>query len=118
MILLDRIKNIDTISNRLTVISKTIVSMSKIFKNKKPDFLFLLGDRAEVLGAGIAAMHFNIPIIHMYGGDITQGGTDNQLVTQLRKMANLHLTSNKQSYKNVLKMGEENGGSLIQGYLP
>lgn len=107
LILLDRIKNKDTISNRLTVISKTIVSLSKIFKNKKPDFLFLLGDRAEVLGAGIAAMHFNIPIIHMYGGDITQGGTDESTRHAITKMANLHLTSNKQSYKNVLKMGEE-----------
>jgi len=107
LILLDRIKNKDTISNRLTVISKTIASLSKIFKNKKPDFLFLLGDRAEVLGAGIAAMHFNIPIIHMYGGDITQGGTDESTRHAITKMANLHLTSNKQSYKNVLKMGEE-----------
>ena len=107
LILLDQIKNKDTISNRLTVISKTIVSLSKIFKNKKPDFLFLLGDRAEVLGAAIAAMHFNIPIIHMYGGDITQGGTDESTRHAITKIANLHLTSNKQSYKNVLKMGEE-----------
>ena len=38
LILLDRIKNIDTISNRLTVISKTIVSCSKIFKTN--DFIF------------------------------------------------------------------------------
>ena len=107
LILLDQIKNKDTISNRLTVISKTIISLSKIFKNKKPDFLFLLGDRAEVLGAAIAAMHFNIPIIHMYGGDITQGGVDESTRHAITKIANLHLTSNKQSYKNVLKMGEE-----------
>ncbi len=108
LILLDRIKDKDTISNRLTVVSKTINNLAKIFEKKKPDFLFLLGDRAEVLGAAIAAMHFNVPIIHMYGGDVTQGGTDESTRHAISKIANIHLTSNKQSYENIKKIGEEN----------
>jgi len=67
----------------------------------------LLGDRAEVLGAAIAGMHYNIPIIHLYGGDVTQGGTDESTRHAISKIANLHLTSNFQSYKNVKQMGEE-----------
>ena len=67
----------------------------------------LLGDRAEVLGAAISAMHFNIPIIHMYGGDVTQGGTDEPTRHAITKMSSIHLTSNFDSYKNVLNMGEE-----------
>lgn len=108
LILLDKIRRKDTISNRLSVISKTINSLSKIFETKRPDYLFLLGDRAEVLGAAIAGMHFNIPIAHLYGGDVTQGGTDEQTRHAITKIANLHFTSNFQSYKNIKKMGEEN----------
>jgi UDP-hydrolysing UDP-N-acetyl-D-glucosamine 2-epimerase len=107
LILLDRIQTKDSVSNRLSVISKTIKNLSIIFEKKKPNHLFLLGDRAEVLGAAIAGMHFNIPVIHLYGGDVTQGGTDESTRHAISKIANLHLTSNFQSFKNVKKMGEE-----------
>ena len=107
LILLESIQAKDSISNRLLVISKTIKNLSKIFEKKKPNYLFLLGDRAEVLGAAIAAMHFNIPIIHLYGGDVTQGGTDESTRHAISKIANLHLTSNFQSLKNVKQMGVE-----------
>ena len=53
-------------------------------------------------------MHFNIPVVHLYGGDITQGGTDELTRHAITKIANLHFTSNFQSYKNIKKMGEEN----------
>ena len=40
--------------------------------------------------------HYNIPIIHLYGGDVTQGGTDETTRHAISKIANLHLTSNFQ----------------------
>ena len=107
IISLNKIHYEDTISNRLSVISKTIESLSRIFKKKKPDYLFLLGDRAEVLGAAVACMHHNIPIIHLYGGDITQGGTDEPTRHAITKIANIHLTSNSKSFKNIKNLGEE-----------
>ena len=39
-------------------------------------------------------MHYNIPIIHLYGGDVTQGGTDEPTRHAITKIANIHLTSN------------------------
>ena len=39
---------------------------------------------------------------------MTQGGTDEPTRHALTKLSNLHLTSNIKSYKNVIKMGEEN----------
>ena len=97
----------DSKKNRLSVISNTITKVGKILLENKPDLLFLLGDRAEVLGAAIAALHNNIPIVHMYGGDITQGGTDEPTRHAITKISNIHLTSNLQSYKNVISMREE-----------
>lgn len=98
----------DAVKNRVSVISNNIENISKIFSKKKPDYLIVLGDRAEVLGAAIAAQFFNIPIVHMYGGDITQGGTDEPTRHAITKLSNLHLTSNINSQKNVRQMGEEN----------
>ena len=97
----------DSKKNRLSVISNTITKVGKILSDNKPDLFFLLGDRAEVLGASIAALHNNIPIAHMYGGDVTQGGTDEPTRHAITKISNIHLTSNSQSYKNVVAMGEE-----------
>ena len=97
----------DSIKNRLSVVSSTIESLSKVLKKKKARRNIIIGDRAEVLGAAISAMHFNIPIIHMYGGDVTQGGTDEPTRHAITKISNIHLTSNFDSYKNVINMGEE-----------
>lgn len=97
----------DSVKNRLTVISKNIQNLSQVFFKEKPDYLILLGDRAEVLGAAIAAQFFNIPILHMYGGDVTQGGTDEPTRHAITKLSNIHLTSNKFSFQNVRQMGEE-----------
>lgn len=97
----------DTVENRLSVITNTINELSKIFKKKKPNYLIILGDRAEVLGAAISAMHFNVPIIHLYGGDLTQGGTDEPTRHALTKLSNIHLASNTNSYNNIKNLGEE-----------
>lgn len=107
----------DSIKQRTTVVSNTIQSISAIFSKKKPDFIILLGDRAEVLGASIAALHHNVPSIHMYGGDMTQGGTDEPTRHAISKLSNLHLTSNLESYKNVKQMGEENWRVFNTGLL-
>ena len=85
----------------------TITEMGKIFSRKIPTFIFLLGDRAEVLGAAIASLHHNVPSIHLYGGDVTQGGTDEPTRHAISKLSSIHLVSNKKSYKNLLQLGEE-----------
>ena len=97
----------DGVNQRLFTISSTITEMGKIFSRKIPTFIFLLGDRAEVLGAAIASLHHNVPSIHLYGGDVTQGGTDEPTRHAISKLSSIHLVSNKKSYKNLLQLGEE-----------
>tara|TARA_B100001248_G_scaffold262240_1_gene256918 strand:- start:6226 stop:7377 length:1152 start_codon:yes stop_codon:yes gene_type:complete len=97
----------DSIGHRLSTISSTITEMGKIFSRKIPTYIFLLGDRAEVLGAAIASLHYNVPSIHLYGGDITQGGTDEPTRHAISKLSSIHLVSNKKSYNNLIQLGEE-----------
>ena len=39
----------------------------QILKKYNPDGVILLGDRYEILSAGIASLFLKIPIIHLYG---------------------------------------------------
>ncbi|CAB1057790.1 UDP-N-acetylglucosamine 2-epimerase (EC [Olavius sp. associated proteobacterium Delta 1] len=84
-----------------------ILGISELLAQIKPDFVFILGDRGEVLGMAICALEMNIPIIHLFGGDVTQGGVDEPVRHAITKLATIHLTSNKESADRVLKMGEE-----------
>lgn len=97
----------DSIGHRLSTISSTIIEMGRIFSKRIPTYIFLLGDRAEVLGAAIASLHYNVPSIHLYGGDITQGGTDEPTRHAISKLSSIHLVSNKKSYNNLVQLGEE-----------
>jgi UDP-hydrolysing UDP-N-acetyl-D-glucosamine 2-epimerase len=72
-----------------------------------PDFLFLVGDRWEMLAPATAASLLRIPIAHHSGGDITQGSADNQTRYALTMLAHLHFTALPQHAERLLRMGEE-----------
>ena len=70
----------------------------------RPDAIILLGDRYELLPVASAALIFNVPIIHLSGGDITLGAIDNKIGHALGKMADLHLVTNESAYRQLLRM--------------
>ena len=84
-----------------------LMSYAQMLDTIKPDFVFILGDRGEVLAMAISAMEMNIPILHLFGGDLTQGGVDEPTRHIITKMANVHFTSNQESADRILRMGEE-----------
>jgi UDP-hydrolysing UDP-N-acetyl-D-glucosamine 2-epimerase len=55
----------------------------------------------------IAAMELNIPLVHLFGGDLSQGGVDEPVRHAVTKLANIHFASNQQSADRIIKMGEE-----------
>ena len=84
-----------------------LMSYAQMLDTIRPDFVFILGDRGEVLAMAISAMEMNIPILHLFGGDLTQGGVDEPTRHTITKMANVHFTSNQESADRILRMGEE-----------
>jgi len=88
-------------------------------KKKKPDIVFLSGDRFETFAFAISSYLRKIPIIHYEGGDITEGGAlDDNIRHAITKISNIHLTSNKESFKRILTMGEEKWRCYNAGYSP
>lgn len=84
-----------------------IISFSEYFYEEKPDALMVLGDRYEILAVCIAALNAQIPIIHLHGGEITEGAIDDYVRNAVTKMSFLHFTSTEQYRRRVIQMGEE-----------
>jgi len=84
-----------------------IVGFADCFKRLKPDILLVLGDRFEIFAAVTAAMAMNFPIVHISGGDITEGVIDEQIRHAITKMSHIHFVSLPAHAHRLRRMGEE-----------
>ncbi len=87
--------------------SEDLLNLAKKIKLNKPDIIIVMGDRFEMLLGSISAIPFNIPVIHFYGGAVTQGSTDELVRHAITKMSHYHFPVLKQYSKRVEQMGEE-----------
>lgn len=88
-------------------ISKVLLGCSEHFKHVKSDFLIILGDRYELLGAVIAATNALIPIAHIHGGETTEGAIDEAIRHAVTKFSYLHFTCCEPYRKRVIQLGED-----------
>jgi UDP-hydrolysing UDP-N-acetyl-D-glucosamine 2-epimerase len=95
----------DTPSSMVHSVGIGLLKLPEIFEKIKPDLVFIVGDRYEVMSAAIAASYMNIPLAHTMGGEVT-GTIDESIRHSITKLAHLHFVSNLDSYKRVLKLGE------------
>jgi UDP-hydrolysing UDP-N-acetyl-D-glucosamine 2-epimerase len=92
-------------------------------KRWEPDMIVLAGDRFETFAMAVTSYYMNIPIAHLFGGDLSQGGhLDDSARHSITKLAHLHFTTNDDSYKRVIALGEEkwrvfNVGSPVMDYV-
>lgn len=70
----------------------------------KPDYLVVLGDRYELLPICNTAFVMRIPIIHLSGGDITEGAIDDGIRNAVTMLAEYHFPGTKESAKNIIRM--------------
>lgn len=82
-----------------------IIEFTTVFDNLSPDMVVVRGDRYEVLSPVIAAAYLNKTIAHIEGGDIS-GNIDESVRHAITKLSHIHLTTNSESKRRVLKMGE------------
>lgn len=108
--------------NNLNLNNYSIELQSKvtsILKKIKPDCVLLTSDRFETLSVALVSHFMKIPIIHLEGGDVTEGGTlDDNSRHAITKLSSLHLVTNKDSKKRVNKLGEENRRIIDIGFPP
>ncbi|MEH8015917.1 UDP-N-acetylglucosamine 2-epimerase [Rheinheimera muenzenbergensis] len=83
-----------------------LIGLADSLSRLKPDVLVLLGDRFETLAAAQAAMLMKIPVLHIHGGEITEGATDDAIRHAITKLSYLHATSTETYRQRVIQLGE------------
>lgn len=96
----------DTAAGKVKSMAQCMASMAEVLTALSPDKVVILGDRFEMLAAASAALMMRIPIIHIAGGEISEGAVDDSIRHAITKMASLHLTACEPYRRRVIAMGE------------
>jgi GDP/UDP-N,N'-diacetylbacillosamine 2-epimerase (hydrolysing) len=82
-----------------------VMGFADAFVNLQPNYLILLGDRFEIFAAASAAYTMGIPVVHLHGGETTEGSLDEGYRHAITKLSSLHLTATTEYQKRVIQMG-------------
>lgn len=92
-----------------------VASVGVALRAERPDALLLVGDRSETLGAAVAATVERIPIVHLHGGEESEGAIDNAMRHAVTKLSHLHLVSHPEHARRVRQMGEDPKCVMVVG---
>lgn len=93
-----------------------LIGLTDAFSDLRPDAILLLGDRDEALAGTLAAVHLNIPVAHVHGGDSMAGAViDDSIRHAITKLAHLHFPASELSAERIRMMGEEPWRITISG---
>lgn len=98
-------------------IGSGVISICLALEKHRPDMLVVYADRFEGFSAVIAASQMGIPVFHIEGGDLTEGGAlDDSVRHAMTKLSHVHFTTNQQAFNRVLALGEESWRVHNVGY--
>lgn len=97
----------DTPTSICKTMGLAMISFGETLQRLKPDAIVILGDRYEMLAVATVAMILKIPILHLHGGELTEGLIDDAIRHSITKMSYLHFTSTEQYRKRVIQLGED-----------
>ncbi len=97
----------DSPESAVKAMAQCMGGMADALSRIAPDILILLGDRYEMLAVASAATVMRIPIVHIAGGEISEGAIDDNIRHAITKLSALHLTATEPYRQRVIAMGEE-----------
>lgn len=103
---IDILTSSDTPSGISASMALATSKFAEYFEIASLEALIVLGDRYETLAVCCAAMNARIPIVHLHGGETTQGAIDEAIRHSITKMSYLHFTSTEEYRKRVIQLGE------------
>ncbi len=71
-----------------------------------PDVLIVLGDRWELLHVVPPAVLSGVPVVHLHGGEVTEGSLDERVRHALTKLADVHCVASADAAARVRQLGE------------
>jgi len=95
-------------------IGRMLVAFADALEAIRPDIVLVLGDRGEMLAGALAAIHLNIPVIHIHGGE-RSGTVDEPVRHAISKLAHFHFVATDESRQRLIRMGEEADRVFVVG---
>ncbi len=97
----------DSAADTARAVADCLRGMADAFERFHPDMVVLLGDRYEMLAVASAATIMRIPVVHIAGGEISEGAFDDSIRHAITKLSTLHLTATEEYRNRVISMGED-----------
>jgi len=97
----------DSASSIVKSMGIALIGFADALAQLKPDVLVVLGDRTEALAIAQAALIMNIPLVHLHGGELSQGAYDDAVRHAITKMASLHFVATETYRRRVIQLGED-----------
>lgn len=80
-----------------------------------PDRLVVLGDRWELLFVVPAFCLAGVSIVHLHGGEVTEGAIDERVRHAVTKLADLHCVASVDAARRLEQMGESEDRIVVTG---
>jgi GDP/UDP-N,N'-diacetylbacillosamine 2-epimerase (hydrolysing) len=80
----------------------------------RPDLVLLLGDRGEMLAGALAAIHLNMPVAHIHGGE-RSGTVDEPVRHAVSKLSHFHFAATQDARTRLIRMGERAENIFVTG---
>jgi len=93
------------------------LGLADAFDNLKPDLAIVLGDRYELLAVASTTLMLRIPLLHLHGGECTEGAVDESIRHAITKLASLHAVAADEFARRVLQLGEPADRVYVVGTL-
>lgn len=101
------------------ITSNVLLGLRDIYKNYKPDLVFVHGDTTTTLGASLASFYQKIPVAHIEAGlrtNDTYSPFPEEINRQLTsRLATYHFAPTESSKQNLLQEGIEEKSIFITG---
>jgi UDP-hydrolysing UDP-N-acetyl-D-glucosamine 2-epimerase len=90
-----------------TQAARALERVAETLERRRPAAILVAGDRFEVAAAALAATIQRVPIVHLHGGEQTEGAFDDALRHAITKLSHLHLVSHEDHARRVAAIGED-----------
>ena len=78
----------------------------RALKDEHVDVLVVLGDRWELLYVVPPAVLLGVPVVHLHGGEVTEGALDERVRHAVTKLADQHCVASEDAAARVRQLGE------------
>ena len=86
--------------------AEALNGIAQALEQLQPEHLILLGDRYEAFAAAAAAHLLGINVVHLHGGETTEGAVDDRLRHAITQLSTWHFTAAEPYRQRVIAMGQ------------